>query len=256
MEVALRDACECLATFSAPDWRLLLLVLGVGGVEFGTVIELFAACAALEGKLLLYEILVRLGALSLGGFHLLPRPMIIRGVKVFRSCGWLIVINPHVKLIITSTSDLSKFPSIPAVVNILIFREVDQVFTPSFEIYFRPLLGKVDEVFELSFRVVPGRGWDREVFEYMRSVGVEITRRTPAHLDSGFRLFMGGLKTIETPGRFLGKLRRLKDQNDELGPSAYQFHCSETLSLLGLLLQLSSDKEAQCRSGQEPESYS
>ena len=255
MEVAFRDSCEGLAAFSAPDRRLLLLMLRIVGVEFGNVIEMCAACAALEGKLLLYEILVRLGALSLGGFHLLPRPMIIRGVKVLRSCGWLIVINPHVKFIITSTSDLSRFPSIPAVVNILIFREVDQVFTPSFEIYFRPLLGKVDEVFELSFRVVLGRGWDREVFEYMRSVGVEITRRTPAHLDS-FRLFMGGIKLIETPGRFVGKLRRPKDQNDELDLSTCQFHCSETLSLLGLLLRLSSDKEAHCRSGQEPESYS
>lgn len=165
MEVAFRDACEGLAASPASDRRLLLLVVRIVGVEFGNVLELFETCAALEEKLLLYEILRRLVALSLVGFHPLPRPRIIRGVKVLKCCGWLIVINCLIKHIVTSTSGFSKFLFIPALVNILIFREVDQVFTLSFEIYSCPLFGKVDEVFQLSFGVVLGRGWDRDMFE-------------------------------------------------------------------------------------------
>lgn len=66
----------------------------------------------------------------------------------------------------------------PALVDILIFGEVDQVFKLSFAIHFSSLVGKVNKIFELSFEFVICPDRVRGIVENMRYVGVEIARCT------------------------------------------------------------------------------
>ena len=126
---------EGLVAFSAPD-HTLLLVFEVVIEMFVNVIESLATRYTPEHKLLWAEIMIRLGTLSVGRFHLLSSPMTVGGMNVFELSREFVIMHYLVDGFLFRNNGWSRLLFTSAIAKIALFGNVLQVSELPLEVLF------------------------------------------------------------------------------------------------------------------------
>lgn len=102
---------------------------------FVNVIERLATRYTPENKLLWAEIMIRLGTLSVGRFHLLSSPMTVGGMNVFELSGEFVIIHYLVDGFLFGNNGWSRLLFTSAIAQIPLFGNVLQVSELPLEVF-------------------------------------------------------------------------------------------------------------------------